>query len=107
VNFVWVYQTKFTFEAVVVCHKSLLVEKGFPQQEGIEYTKKFSLVAKTNSVRLIVSLVSTRFGWKIHQMDVKSVFPRGDLFEDFSMEKPLGFVIDSKWFVDLRSFFMV
>jgi hypothetical protein len=47
--------------------------KGFSQQEGIDYTETFSPVAKMNSVRLILSLAA-RFGWKIHQMDVKSAF---------------------------------
>jgi hypothetical protein len=90
----WVYKTKFTFEGVVECHKSHLVMKGFSQQEGIEYTKTFSLVAKMNYVQMILSLVA-HFGWKIHQMDVKSSFLHGDLSEEIFMEQPLGFVIDS------------
>jgi hypothetical protein len=47
-----------------------------------------------NYVRLIISLVS-QFGWKIHQMDVKSAFLHADLFEEIFMEQPLGFVIYS------------
>jgi hypothetical protein len=44
--------------------------KGFSQQEGIDYTKTFSHVANMNVVQLIIFL-ATRFGWKIHQMDVE------------------------------------
>jgi hypothetical protein len=47
-----------------------------------------------NYVRLIISLAS-QFGWKIHQMDVKSAFLHADLFEEIFMEQPLGFVIYS------------
>jgi hypothetical protein len=47
-----------------------------------------------NSVRLILSLAA-RFGWKIHQMDVKSDFLHGDLSEEIFMEQPPGFVTDS------------
>jgi hypothetical protein len=47
-----------------------------------------------NYVRLILSLAA-RFGWKIHQMDVKSAFLHGDLSEEIFMEQPPGFVIDS------------
>jgi hypothetical protein len=71
-----------------------LVAKGFSQQEGIDYTKTFSPVAKMNYVQLILSLVAF-FRWKIHQMDVKSAFLHGDLSEEIFMEQPLGFVTDS------------
>jgi len=52
--------------------------KVFSQQEGIEYTETFSPDAKMNSIQLIISLTS-RFGWKIHQMDVKSSFIHKEL----------------------------
>jgi hypothetical protein len=50
--------TKFASKGVVGCHKDHMVKKGFSQQEGIDYTKKFSLVAKMNYVRLILSLAT-------------------------------------------------
>jgi hypothetical protein len=87
----WVYRTKFTSEGVVERHKARLVANGFSQQEGINYIETFSLVAKMNSVRLILSLVA-RFGWKIHQMDVKGAFLLVDLSKKKFMEQPLGFV---------------
>jgi hypothetical protein len=45
-------------------------------------------------VPLIISL-ATRFRWKIHQMDVKTVFIHGDLSKEIFMEYPHGFVTDS------------
>jgi hypothetical protein len=47
-----------------------------------------------NFVQLIISLAA-RFGWKIHQMDVKSAFLHGNLSEEIFIEQPSGFVIDS------------
>jgi hypothetical protein len=47
-----------------------------------------------NSVLLILSLVA-HFGWKIHQMDVRSVFLHGDLSEEICMEQQTGFVTNS------------
>jgi hypothetical protein len=44
--------------------------------------------------QLILSLVAC-FGWKIHQMDVRSVFLHGDLSKEVSMEHPISFVMDS------------
>jgi hypothetical protein len=62
--------------------------KGFSQQEGINYTETFSPIAKMNYVQLILSLVA-HFGWKIHQMDVKSAFLHGNLSKKFSWNNPL------------------
>jgi hypothetical protein len=90
----WVYRTKFTSKGVFERHKAHLIVKGFSQQEVIVYTETFAPVAKMNSVQLILSLVA-HFGWKIHEMDVKSAFLHGDLFEEIFMENPLNFVIDS------------
>ena len=87
----WVYKNNFTFEGVIDHHKVHLVVKGFSQQEGIDYTETFALVAKMNSIRLILSLTA-RFGWEIHQMDVKSAFSHGHLFEEIYMEQPHGFM---------------
>jgi hypothetical protein len=43
---------------------------------------------------MILSL-ATRFGWKIHQVDMKRYFLHGDLSKEFFMEQPIGFVMDS------------
>jgi hypothetical protein len=72
--------TKFTFEGIIERHKARLVTKGFYKQEGIDYTENFSPVAKMKSAQLIISLIA-RFGWQIHQMDVKSVFLHENLSE--------------------------
>lgn len=94
VKCLWVYKTKFTFEGVVECHKAHLVVKGFSQQEEIDYNETFSLVEKMNYVRLTLSL-DVCFKWKIHQMDVKSAFSHGDLYEVIYIEQPPSFMIDS------------
>jgi hypothetical protein len=77
----WVYQTIFTSKGSIECHKDPLVAKGFSHQEGINYTETFALVAKMNFIQHILSLVAF-FRWKIHEMDAKSAFLHGDLFEE-------------------------
>jgi hypothetical protein len=55
-----------------------------------------------NYVQLILSLVA-RFGWKIHQMDVKSDFLHGDLFEEIFMETLPSFMMDSNLVCHLKN----
>eukprot|EP00253_Pinus_taeda_P027985 PITA_27985 len=81
----WVYRTKFGPDGKVDRHKAHLVAKGFSQVEGIDYTETFSLVAKMNSIHLVLSLVAS-FKWEVHQMDVKYAFLHGDLHEEIYME---------------------
>jgi hypothetical protein len=42
------------------------------------------------AVRLLLSLASQE-GWKVHHMDVKTVFLNEDLQEEVFMEQPPGF----------------
>ena len=82
-----VYKTKFGPDGKVDRHKARLVAKGFSDVEGIHYTETFSLVAKMNSICLVLSLAAS-FKWEVHHMDVKSVFLHGDLHEEIYMEQP-------------------
>ena len=69
----WVYRTKYASDGSVERLKAKLVAKGFSQVEGIAYNETFALVAKLNSIRLVLSLVALH-NWEVHQMDVKSNF---------------------------------
>jgi len=40
--------------------------------------------------------ISAQFGWKLHQMDVKSVFHNGFLEEEIYVEQPKDFVVEGK-----------
>ena len=86
----WVYKTKFTAEGQIEKYKARLVEKGFNQKEGIDYTETFAPIAKMNTIGTILSLVSS-YKWEINQMDVKISFLNGDINEDIYMQQPLIF----------------
>jgi hypothetical protein len=45
------------------------------------------------TIHIVVSLAA-KFGWEIHQIDVKSVFLHGDLLEEIYMLQPPGFIKD-------------
>lgn len=57
--------------------KARLVAKGSNQTVGVDYEENFLLVAKLNSVRILISLAA-KMDWE-HQLDVKSVFLHGNL----------------------------
>ena len=66
-------------------HKARLVAKGFSQVLGIGYTKTFAPLPKMNSIHLTLAIAATQRR-VIHQMDVKSTFLNGDLYEEIYME---------------------
>ena len=62
-------------------NKAMLVCKGYSQEEGIDYGENFSLIARLEGVRTILSYATHR-GFKIYHMDVKSIFLNGILDEE-------------------------
>jgi hypothetical protein len=67
-----------------------LVAKGYSQVEGVEFGEIFSLVAKLNSIRVLMSL-AVKFNLEIEQMNVKTTFLHGD--PKIYMKQPEGFVV--------------
>jgi hypothetical protein len=79
----------------IVKHKSHLVARIFVQREGIDFDDTFAPVARMESMRLLIALAAQE-GWRVHHMDVKSVFLNGDLKEEVYMHQPPGFAIPGK-----------
>jgi hypothetical protein len=94
VRYSWVYKTKSAADGQVSRYKTRLVAKGFQQVHGIDYDETFALVAKMDSIRLALAIVTAR-GWEVHQMDVKNAFLHRDLSEEIYMEQPPGFIQNS------------
>ena len=86
----WVFTVKQNPDGIVDRLKARLVAKGFTQTYGLDYTETFSLVAKLNSICIIISLAAN-LDWPLHQLDVKNVFLLGDLNETVYMAQPPGF----------------
>ena len=89
----WVYKIKRDSRGNVERFKARLVAKGFTQKEGIDYNETFSPVSCKNSFKIIMALVA-HYDLELHQMDVKTAFLNGDLYESVYMAQPKGFVME-------------
>lgn len=53
-------------------YKTGLVAKGFTQMYGIDYYETFALVAKLNTVQVLLSIAINN-DWPFHQLDIKKM----------------------------------
>jgi hypothetical protein len=65
----------------IVKHKARLVAHSFVQRECIDFDDTFASVAQMEFVWLLFAL-AVQEGWRVHHMDVKSVFLNDDLKEE-------------------------
>ena len=56
----------------------------------MDYLETFALVAKMNTVRILLSLAAN-YGWELQQFDVKNAFLHGDLEKEIYMDVPPGY----------------
>jgi hypothetical protein len=56
----------------------------------------FSPVSYKDSFRIIMALLAQYSYMQLHQMDVKTAFLNGDLYENVYMAQPKGFVVEGK-----------
>jgi hypothetical protein len=85
----WVFRTKRDEAGLISKYKGRLVAKFYVQRQGVDFDEVFALVARLESVRLLLACAAAE-GWQVHHMDVKSTFLNGELSEDVYVEQPLG-----------------
>ena len=60
----WVFTTKFRADGTLERYKARLVVNGYTQTHGIDYHETFALVAKMNTIRILLSL-ATNLDWPL------------------------------------------
>jgi hypothetical protein len=56
-----------------VRNKARLVAQGFSRVEGLDFRETFALVAHLEAIRILLAFAASK-GFKLYQMNVKSVF---------------------------------
>lgn len=70
--------------------KAKLTAKGYAQQHIMDYTKVFALVARLDTIRLILILIAQN-SWNVFQLDVNSAFLHGEFNEEIFVHQPLRY----------------
>nr|GEV55382.1 hypothetical protein [Tanacetum cinerariifolium] len=84
-------ENKCDAENVMVRNKTRLVEKGYKQEEGIDFEASFAPVARLEAVRMFIAYAAHK-SITIFQMDVKTTFLNGSLKEEVYVSQPEGFI---------------
>ncbi|GKA16306.1 retrovirus-related pol polyprotein from transposon TNT 1-94 [Tanacetum coccineum] len=87
----WVFKNKLDENVVVSRNKARLVAQGYNQQEGIDFDETYALVARLESIRILLEYACT-YDFKLYQMDVKSAFLNGFINEEVYVAQPPGFI---------------
>nr|GEV77358.1 retrotransposon protein, putative, unclassified [Tanacetum cinerariifolium] len=77
----WVYRNKKDERGVVVRNKARLVPQEHRQEEGIDYDEVFAPVARIEAIRIFLAFASY-MAFIVYQMDVKSAFLYGKIYEE-------------------------
>ncbi|GJW98148.1 retrovirus-related pol polyprotein from transposon TNT 1-94 [Tanacetum coccineum] len=78
-------------ENTVIRNKSRLVDKGYGQEEGIDFEESFAPVARLKVVRIFMAYAAHK-NFPIYQMAVKTTFLNDPLKEKVFVCQPNGFV---------------
>ncbi|GJT89713.1 retrovirus-related pol polyprotein from transposon TNT 1-94, partial [Tanacetum coccineum] len=87
----WIWKNKTDAKNTVIRNKSLLIAKGYGQEEGIDFEEYFALVSRFEAVKIFVAYAAHK-NFLIYQMDVKIAFLNGLLKEEVFVRQPNGFV---------------
>lgn len=68
-----VYTIKYKSDETIECYKAYLVAKRFSQKYNINYLDTFALIAKMNTIKVILAIAVVKY-WQFYQFDIKNDF---------------------------------
>ncbi|GJU33681.1 retrovirus-related pol polyprotein from transposon TNT 1-94 [Tanacetum coccineum] len=87
----WVFINILDENGIVSRNKARLVAHKYNQQEGIDYDETYALVARLESIRIILAIACAN-DFKLYQMDIRSAFPNGFINEEVYVAQPPVFI---------------
>nr|GEW88261.1 retrovirus-related Pol polyprotein from transposon TNT 1-94 [Tanacetum cinerariifolium] len=87
----WIYKVKLDELGGILKNKARLVARGYCQEEGIDFEESFASVARLEAIRIFLAFVA-HMNMVICQIDVKTAFLNGNLWEEVYVCQPDGFV---------------
>ena len=85
VQYKWVYKTKFSADGSPLKYKARLAAKGYSHVHGIYYNETFAPVENMDSIRLVLTIATSK-KWEVHHMDVNSSFIQGGIKEEIYIQ---------------------
>ncbi|GKF22701.1 retrovirus-related pol polyprotein from transposon TNT 1-94, partial [Tanacetum coccineum] len=83
----WIYKVKMDEFGGILNNKARLVAQRFMQKEGIDFEESFALVARIEAICIFVANAAHK-NITIYQMDVKTAFSNGELYEEVYVSQP-------------------
>nr|GEY52940.1 copia protein [Tanacetum cinerariifolium] len=87
----WIYKVKLDELGGILKNKARLVACGCRQEEVIDFKDYFAPVARLEAIRFFL-MYATHKNMVVYQMDVKTVFLNGNLWEEIYVSQPDEFV---------------
>ncbi|GJW08439.1 retrovirus-related pol polyprotein from transposon TNT 1-94 [Tanacetum coccineum] len=87
----WVFRNILDENGIVSRNNARLVAQGYNQQEGIDYDETYALIARLESIRILLAIACAN-DFKLYQMDVKSAFLNGFINKEVYVAQPSGFI---------------
>jgi hypothetical protein len=85
-----VFKNKQGEDGEVVRNKTRFVAQGYSQIERLDFGETFAPIAHLETIRILLVFVASK-GFKLYQMDVKSIFLNGVIQEEVYVRQPPGF----------------
>nr|GEZ08816.1 retrovirus-related Pol polyprotein from transposon TNT 1-94 [Tanacetum cinerariifolium] len=87
----WIYKVKLDELGGILKNKARLVARGYRQDKGGDFEESFAPVARLEAIRIFLAFAA-HMNMVVYQMDVKTTFLNGNLWEEVYVSQSDGFM---------------